>query len=1349
MTALADKAEKLGMKYLALTDHGNIFGAMEFLRACKETVNEKGQKEKRENPIKPIIGCEVYVSPGSRFEKKGSESENRYYHLVLLAANRQGYLNLLKLCSFAYTEGFYYRPRIDEELLEKYNSGLIALSGCVSGEISRLILAGNTSGALEKAHYYRELFGKDEQGNPNFYLEIQEHGIQAADMRGGLSQKDINKAIAEIARQTGLPLVATNDVHYLDEEDWIAHDILLCIGTGKTRAEEKRKKFPGKQFYLKSGEEMAALFSEYPEAITNTLKIAGRCLSDVPNVTTKELPLYLPEFEIPAGFKGADEYLRHLVTEGISKRYKKENTEGADSWLAIKERAEYELGVITQMGFTGYFLIVADFIGWARKNNISVGPGRGSGAGSIIAYALQITDIDPLKYNLLFERFLNPERISMPDFDVDFANDGRDEVIRYVTEKYGRERVGQIITFGTLGAKAVIKDVARVMGLSIPESEMITKLIPKDPKITLAKAINAEPRLRELEQEAQYAELFSMARKLEGLNRHSSIHASGVVIGRVPLYELVPLFKDSKTNAIATQFDMNHLESCGLVKMDFLGLKTLDVIKRSEELIRKRGGEFSDFDVETVPEDDKITFKMLGEGMSFEVFQFESEGMQDVLRRAKPGRVEDLIALNALYRPGPMANIPRFIDSKNGRQAISYPDPSLEEVLKETYGVIVYQEQVMQVARTIAGYSMGQADLLRRAMGKKQMEIINKEKIPFIEGAIKRGYSAERAGEIYDMLVPFGDYGFNKSHAAGYSVLAYRTAYLKANFPAEFMSANLTNEIRSADKDKLSECIAEARKMGLTIDPPDINRSDKVFTIVDGRIVFGLLGIKGLGEGAADEIVSCRQTLAGGKSLGYSNFMNFLDRVDIKTVGKSAIEKLIQTGAFDNMGIRRETLLGNLERAIEYSQKIKDDKKFGQASLFGETGEKEFPDFEFEDFPETERADKLKLEKELIGFFFSGHPMDEYKELWQKLVKLDLGRLEESAFDQRNGASKIGVTQIIIGLAKNIKTITTNRGDKMAFASLEDYNGEIELTFFSNAWEKCQDKIEADKVAVLRGKLEYQQNKDKFSFTVDECLKADELDGVLKQEEAELRKWDKYQNVLKYAKDLDLRLLDIGNMANAETGSYSVIGTLKSLRTHVDKKGNEMAFGTLQGYNGEIDLVFFAKAWENCKALTALDEMTAFKGTIETQKGKNADANSGSNGSSRPIAEKCSFMVSSIQDLNKLVRAAEKMALNAPKDEIPDADATNVSAQKTNELSGREIHIRLNINAADNETVLYPLRERLEENPGTCPVYIHVPGLTKETVIRTANQIDAGISQSIADLVAVADVWRVEMHTPN
>ncbi len=1034
---LAEKAAALGMKHIAITDHGNMFGVLEFQNACLD----KG--------IHPIIGSEFYMARGSRFEKSGSENGNKYYHLVLLAINEEGYRNMVKLSSFSYTEGFYYKPRIDEELLVKYHKGLICLSACIAGEVPSLILEGKIAEAESRARWFRDLFGDE-----NYYLELQDHGIPA--------QKTANTALTEIARKTGIPLVATNDTHYLEQSDSIAQDILLCISTGKKRHDEKRMRFDGDQFYVKSGDEMAALFPDYPEAIANTVRIAERCQAVIPEPG----PL-LPDFEIPEGFASEAEYFRHLVFLGLEFRYPGYGQE-------IKDRAEYELSTIIEMGFVGYFLIVADFINWAKDHDIPVGPGRGSGAGSIVAYALKITDIEPLKYNLLFERFLNPERVSMPDFDVDFCNERRGEVIEYVTEKYGKDKVGQIITFGTLKAKAVIKDVARVLDIGLDEANMIAKLIPEDPKMTLAKAFEQEPRLKELEENPKYQELFAIARRLENKNRQSGLHAAGVVIGKTELSDYVPLYRDSKTGVIATQFNKDLIENCGLVKMDFLGLKTLDLIKNTQALIRKRGGGFAHFDSDKIPENDPAAYKMLGEGSSTCVFQFESQGMRNILKQAKPTKLEDLIALNALYRPGPMDYIPQYINSKAGRESIKYPDPCLKQTLEETYGVIVYQEQVMQVAQIIGGYSLGRADILRRAMGKKKAEVMVEERALFIEGAKKNNFEETHAGEIFDILVPFAGYGFNKSHAAAYSLVAYHTAYLKANFPAEFMAANLTNEITSTDK--LPDYIDEARKMGIAIDPPDVNRSDAYFTVVDGRIIYGFLGIKGLGEASAEEIIKSR------KESPYKDFMDFLERVDIKTVGKKVIELLIKTGAFDQLGISRAKLAGNFERAVDYAQSKKDDKKFGQASLFEESGEKEYPDFIFEDFPDWNNHEQLQIEKDLIGFYFSGHPMDEYKKIWERSSTLDLAHPERSTPDRE---------YILVGMIKSLRPYQTKAGKWMGFGSLSDFNGEVDVTFFPKTWEQCRDKISVDQVAALRGKLD--KSRDRPSFLVDALLNIDDL----------------------------------------------------------------------------------------------------------------------------------------------------------------------------------------------------------------------------------------------------------------
>ncbi|MDR0637019.1 MAG: DNA polymerase III subunit alpha [Treponema sp.] len=1060
---LARKAASLGMKSLAITDHGNMFGVLKFRDACAGGKDHPIDHE----PVKPIIGCEFYMAPNSRFEKSGSaDNDDKYYHLVLLAMNTQGYKNLIMLDSYAYTEGFYYKPRIDNELLLRYHEGLIGLSACIAGEIPRLLLRGDISAAEKRALWFRDLLG-----DGRFFLELQDHGIAA--------QRKLNPLIADMGKRLGIPLVATNDIHYVEKDDAEAQDILLCISSKKTVNDPKRTfRFEGTEFYFKTGDEMAALFPEYPEAISNTVRIAELCNAEIPSPG----PL-LPDFAIPEGFENADEYLRHITFAGLEKRYPGRIEE-------IRERAEYELGVIIKMGFTGYFLIVQDFINWAKEHDIPVGPGRGSGASSIVAYALRITDIDPLKYNLLFERFLNPERISMPDFDVDFCNERRDEVIQYVTKKYGSDRVGQIITFGTLKARAVIKDVARALGISLAESNQIVELIPKDPKMTLKKAFAEEAKLimegtlkeaKLADMEKRYPKLFEIARKLEGKNRNSSLHAAGVVIGKTALTDYVPLYYDPKTKGVASQYTMELIENQGLVKMDFLGLKTLDVIKNAVQLIRKRGGEYAQFNIETIDEHDKATFKMLCEGRSAGVFQFESEGMQKILKDAQPGSITDLIALNALYRPGPMDYIPQYIECKQGRKPIEYPDPCLESVLQETYGVIVYQEQVMQVAQRIAGYSLGQADILRKAMGKKKVEVMVKEKARFIESAKARGFKREDADRIFEILIPFAGYGFNKSHASAYSVVAYQTAFLKANFPAEFMAANLTNEISGVDS--LPACIEEARKMGVVIDPPDINRSEKYFTVVDGRIVYGFLGIKGLGEGPAEEIIRKRENGP------YKNMMDFLERVKIKgmgedkwVIGKKMIELLIQAGAFDCFGKNRATLMINLERAVDFAQIKKDEKKFGQESLFGYNDVETYQSFTFQDAPEWTYMEKLNMEKELLGFYFSGHPMDEYKQVWEQNNTLDLGHIEKA---------KSGI-YTLVGIIKSLKSYQSSKGE-MGFSSIADYNGEIDLVLFVDTWEKYRNKLELEKVVAIRGKLDLSKKRERPSFIVDTLLDMENL----------------------------------------------------------------------------------------------------------------------------------------------------------------------------------------------------------------------------------------------------------------
>ena len=1021
---LVDTAIQQGMKALAITDHGNMFGVLRFYSECRN----KG--------IKPIIGCEFYVAPGSMLVKSGNEKGTKYNHLILLAKNSTGYANLMILASIAYTDGFYYKPRIDFETLKKYSEGLICSSACIAGIIPRLILQGNFDEAEKTALEYQEVFGKD-----HYYLELQDHGIE--------EQKIVNKGLIRISEKTGIPLIATNDIHYITKEEAEAQEILICIGTQKKLSDRGRLVFDKKEFYMKDPDTMMSIFRHVPQAIENTNKVADMC-----NLEIKLPGPLLPDFKIPEQFANPDEYLRHITYEGLNQRYG-EITE------KIKSRAEFELNIIISMGFTGYFLIVWDFIHWAKENDIPVGPGRGSGAGSLVAYAMTITDIDPFKYDLLFERFLNPERVSMPDFDIDFCFERRQEVIDYVTRKYGSERVGQIITFGTLKTKAVLKDVARVLDIPFDESNAITKMVPADVK-KLKDAIEQEEELQKVESRGGvYEKLITISKYLEGLNRHSSLHAAGIVIGKEELTKYVPLYKDPKTGAVSTQFTMDQLEECGLVKMDFLGLKTLTLIKNTENLIKKRG---IDFDISKIPEDDEKTFKMLGEGKSACIFQFESSGMQKILKDAQPETIEDLIALNALYRPGPMANIPQFIESKKDKSKIKYPDPSLEEVLKPTYGVIVYQEQVMKVAQIIGGFSLGKADILRRAMGKKKLKEMEKMKVEFLKGAVEKGFNEKHASEIFDMLEPFAGYGFNKSHAAAYSVLAYQTAYLKANYPSEFMAANLTNEIR--DTDKMAEYIAEARQMGIEMLPPDINLSEKYFTVSEGKIVYGLIGIKNVGTAAVDEII--REKSEGGN---FKNLKDMLDRVDLRVVNKKVLETLIKSGLFDSIEPGRALLFHNLDRLVESASRDQENRKFGQTSLFGGESSEQLPEVELEHVPEWPERELLNFEKENLGFYFSGHPLKNYRKIYDKSVTLRLTDFEKASADKK---------YTVLGVIKSIREFTTKAGKQMGTIVIETFEGEITIVFFNSTWIKFRYLLEEDKVLGFVVKADKRSHEPKL-----------------------------------------------------------------------------------------------------------------------------------------------------------------------------------------------------------------------------------------------------------------------------
>ncbi|MBP5444090.1 MAG: DNA polymerase III subunit alpha [Treponema sp.] len=1096
LDSLIARAKEMNMKHLALTDHGNMFGILNFEHICHA------------NEINPICGEEFYVAHGSHLENNNlpylssTGRPRHHYHLILLAKNDTGYKNLCWLSSIAYTEGLhggiFSKPKIDFELLQKYHEGLICLSACIQGEIPMALSNGDDEHAYETAKKYKELFGPD-----HFYIEIQNHGLE--------EQRKVAPKLIKLAKDLDIPLVLTNDVHYTRRDDAEAQDALVCIGLKKSLNDPNRISMysQGQEWYLKSDIEMAELFPDYPEAMENTLKIASMCNLTIHQYKTQELKACLPRFELPKEFqisedytKNQDAYVRHIVEEGLKERYKEITPE-------IRERCEYELGIIFSMGFSGYFLIVWEFINWSKNNGIPIGPGRGSGAGSLVAYCMKITDIDPFRYKLIFERFLNPERVSMPDFDVDMDYEFRQRIIEHTVDLYGEPQVGHIVTFGTLKPKQCISDVCRILDIPLSEAEKLKKCIPDNPKAKLKDAFTPPDeknpdngqlipytKLETFNNDQSkfdlYQKLFDLCRRLENVNRNTGLHASGMVIGLTALPDWAPVFKDVKTGSKAVQYTMDIIEPCGLVKFDYLGLKTLSLIRYAENIINKHlPPEKEKFSIEDISDTDQKTFDLFCRGDTVAVFQFESPGMQKILRQAKPGCIEELVALNALYRPGPMAYIPNYVDGKFKPETIHYPDPCLEDILKETYGVMVYQEQVMQVSQKIAGFSLGGADMLRRAMGKKKPEVLMGKKKEFEEGAVKQGFTTEHADEIFDIMVPFAGYGFNKSHAAAYSVVAYRTGYLKANFPAEFMAANLTNEITSTDK--LPAYIEEARKMGIPVDAPDVNRSDSIFDVVDGRIVFGLMGIKGLGQGAAEAIV--RERTENGP---YKSFIDFLDRLDIHEVNKKAIEVLIKTGGFDHLDKNRATLLLNYERAIEYEEKKKSGSENGQASLFEEAGIQEFVDFKYEDCEEMPKMEALNMEKELIGCFVSGHPLDEWRSAIDKCVTLDSSNFEQAG--NNNKALKesliaagqkeyqirnMGRTYVAIGMIQGLKEIMTKTGKSMAFAKLQDFKGEIDVTFFSDKWAELKPIMKDGTVCALKGRVDYNLQRDSVSFVVD------------------------------------------------------------------------------------------------------------------------------------------------------------------------------------------------------------------------------------------------------------------------
>jgi DNA polymerase-3 subunit alpha len=1023
-------AKKYHMGAVALTDHGNMFGAVEFYQKAIQ------------HGIKPIVGCEVYVAPGNRLEKKAGEREEGNYHLTLLAKNETGYFNLLKLVSLAHLEGFYYKPRVDKELLTRYHEGLIALSGCMKGEVAVHAAKEQMKRAIQAAEDYRKIFGPD-----RFYIEIQNNGVER--------QLLLNQRLIEIGRDLSVPLVATNDCHYLHKQDAKAHEVLLCIQTGKTLEETQRMRFPSEEFYFKSPEEMADLFRECPEAVTNTRAIADQC-----NLELRFDEKHIPRITVPSG-ETAESYLEKLAREGLDRRLNRfqDEKEFKDRYSRYRARLEGELTIIKSMGYAGYFLIVYDFIHYAKLHAIPVGPGRGSAAGSLVAYSLNITDLDPLEYDLIFERFLNPGRkSSMPDVDIDFCMEGREEVIRYVTEKYGKENVAQIITFGKMQAKAVIRDVGRVMGIPYAEVDRIAKLIPKQLDITLDQALQQEGSLKEaMTKDTRIASLFEIARSLEGLARHASTHAAGVVIANKPLMEHLPLQR-GQNGEVMTQYPMKQVEAIGLVKFDFLGLKTLTVVDQAIQMIEKNRG--MKFELSGIPLDDPEVYALLGAGSNLGIFQLESSGMRDLLIKLKPQSFKDIIALVALYRPGPLDSgmVGEFIKRRHGQESIRYELPGLEEILKDTYGVIVYQEQVMRIASTLAHFTLEDADNLRRAMAKKDAVEMERQKEKFLEGTKKNRIPAKKAEKIFEQMETFGRYGFNKSHSAAYALLAYQTAYLKTHYTIEFMAALLSSEAQNADK--VVKYISECREMKIEVLPPDVNQSFRQFAVSGNRIRFGLAAIKNVGDAAIDAVRAEREARGPFQSL-----YDFCQRVDLRKVNRRVIDSLIKCGAFDDSKALRSQMLTSLEEVLDRSQQIQRKRGETQISLFGPANKEEYVYPQIEEFPDKQL---IAFEKETIGFYFSQHPLTHYQEAIRDVTPEDTSTLTERVS---------GAEIKICGLVSGMKEITTKKGDRMAFLTLEDMKGFVEVILFPEVFKAGLTCLRSGEPIIVRGILELPEEQ--------------------------------------------------------------------------------------------------------------------------------------------------------------------------------------------------------------------------------------------------------------------------------
>ena len=1041
------KSAALGMPAVAVTDHGNMFGVLKLYEECKKVSKER---EAQGLPgIKPIIGCEFYVAPRSRFLKEGKEDKSTY-HLVLLAENQQGYRNLCKLNSIAYLEGFYYKPRIDREVLREHSEGLICLSACLAGEVIQALLDNDKEQAYAIAEEYLEIFDRD-----HYFIELQDHGLD--------EQRLTNPQLIQLARDLNIGLVCTNDCHYINREDSEWHDILLCVQTGRLLSDPMRMRFANSEFYLKSPEEMQQLFGEYPEALANTVRIAERCQVNL----DKHEKVDLPVVQVPDGYD-LETYLRFLCEEGIKKRYPEVTPE-------LRERLEYELDIIISMRFPGYFLIVWDLINFCHQNGIRVGPGRGSAAGSLVAYSLGITNIDPIRYKLIFERFLNPERVSMPDIDTDFCVVRRGEVIDYLVEKYGADKVGQIVTFGTMKSKLVVRDVGRALDIPIPEVNKIAKLIPNDLKMTLPKALKESAELKQLyDEDERVRELWDISMKLEGMPRHTGTHAAGVVISPAPVVDYMPCFKVGE-NILTTQFEKEQVEEQGLVKMDILGLRTLTVIGDALNNIKQSRG--IDLDIDNIPLDDAEVYAMLSAGDTDGVFQLESDGMRTYLRALRPERIEDIIAMVALYRPGPLEGgmVSDFIKRKHGETRVEYPHPMLEPVLEETYGVMVYQEQIMQVASTMAGFTLGQADELRRAMGKKKPEVLAAKRKDFLAGAATKGVSEKIANEVFDLMEFFSGYGFNKSHSAAYGIVTYQTAWLRCHYTAEFMAAMLTSFMENADK--VTTYIEACRNAGLEILPPDINLSYTNFSVHDGKVRFGLAAIKNVGREIIDQIIAEREK--GGE---FSSLTDICRRINLN---KRILESLIRSGALDSLGGKRSQYLAVYEQALELGRRYAEEQASMQMSLFDFGLEQtQVTEVELPAIPELDTMDLLRMEKESIGFYVSGHPLDKYAEQLRPIINHRLTELPELA--DRTFLR-------VAGLVTQLQNRLTKKGDSMAIFNLEDKLANVRCVCFPKAYAEARQYLVDGTPVLVNGRLQVE-DEERFSLIVDSVFALEGMD---------------------------------------------------------------------------------------------------------------------------------------------------------------------------------------------------------------------------------------------------------------